>query len=743
MNWSRVGLSEARYARCVQLHPFPFGSSLKLIKRLSPKIDGVYMIDKLINIYKEYGFRCEKKYLSKGVLVFTLNNGYFNNAEIVSVEDDDVVADVFEEYTASGFACTLRKARSAEDVEAALFKGFFFVDSTKERLKSDYTKFTKAITSHYSATATYRYIDAPYLVNEKVGDKPIAKEIVSRLQDERPALFLIEAAAGFGKTCTAYELVNEILASEDKLPLFSELSRNRSAKIFRYVLLDEIDRTFPQLKSRLVESEISKGRVIVVLDGFDELLRKSDAGDEFESAEPMLETIGELLQNSAKVILTTRRTVIFEGDDFHRWVDLNVDKFDVMQFKLSEPRISDWLTVDRREALESSKFDIEGIANPVLLSYLRCISDNDFYAAIEDKDGLVSKYFVYMLERERVRQDLRLDVDGQHGILAGIAKDMIDFGYTSESRDYIVDLIKRNFVKTLDDVRSRYASTEKPSRDEVANKLASHALLDRSISDDSKIGFVNEFVFGNYVAENIIADTSWMNDDLRFLEPAVISYVPRSKEMRERLKVALDGVMDFLDWTDRIDFSLKLIGRIDFDLKSGEADGLAFFGVIVGEGQLQEFQFNDCDFRNCKFAREALSDVTFLNCKFYDCYVDDATPSLGSIHVLGCLGDNNFLQSLSWNGSRVEEDSTPFRQKDVDRYILEKFWPVGSASFHRRRPIKGICVRNNDFSPEELYEGIDSLKRRGFIFEPAKPSFVEISIDRIGEIRQILGRVSV
>lgn len=712
------------------------------VAKLSDK-QGRDMIDQLVNVYKEYGFRCEKKYLDRGVLVFTLNNGYFNNAEIVSLEDNDHSAEVFEYYTAAGYACTSRRASTAVGVEAALFKGFFFVDSTKDRLKSDYQKFTKSITSFYSSSATYRYIDAPYQLDGKLGVQPIANEVLAKLSNPKPALFLIEAAAGFGKTCTAYELVNEILSTQDKLPLFSELSRNRAAKIFRYVLLDEIDRTFPQLKSRLVESEISKGRVIVVLDGFDELLRKGEAGDDFESAEPMLETIGELLKGSAKVILTTRRTVIFEGDEFHRWMDQNVDNFDVMQFRLSEPRISDWLPSDRRAVLEDAGFNINAIANPVLLSYLRCIPTVEFKSAVEDKDGLVSKYFNYMLERERIRQDLRLDVEGQHLVLTGIAKDMIDFGYTSESREYIVDLIKTNFVKLLDDVRGRYAVSEKPSRDEVANKLASHALLDKSTSDESKIGFINEFVFGSYVADNIISDSSWMNDDVRFIEPAVLSYIPRGDEVRARLKEALAGVMEFLDWSDRIDFSFKLSGNIGFELSSGEADGLSLSGVIVGEYPVDSFQFNDCEFNNCKFVKGEFSNVTFLNCKFYDCYVDDGIPRSGTVHVLGCLGDSSFIEDLGWTGSKVggEVGLRP-SEKDVDRYILEKFWPVGSMNFHRRRAIKGICARSNEFSPHELYDGIDGLKRRGLIFEPGKPSFVEISLEHLGEIRNILGRSS-
>lgn len=703
-------------------------------------IKGQDMIDKLIGVYKDYGFNCEKKYLPEGLLVFTLNNGYFNNAEIVSVEDNKSTQKVFDSYTQSGYACTVRRVRDFREVEASLFEGFFFVDSTKDRLRSDYARFSKSITSPYSENAIYQYINAPYFLNNVESTRPITQEVLSRLGDEKPALFLIEAAAGFGKTCTAYEVVNEILATQDRLPLFSELSRNRAAKIFRYVLLDEIDRTFPQLKSRLVESEIRKGRVVVVLDGFDELLRKSESGDDFEAAEPMLETIGQLLQGSAKVILTTRRTVIFEGDDFHRWVDNNVDIFDVVRFKLNEPRISDWLSAKRRERLECTGFDISGIANPVLLSYLRCMSEEEFEKSIADGAELVEKYFEYMLDRERARQDLRLDVKGQYAVLAGIAKDMIDLGYTSESREYIVDFVKASFIKLLDDIRGRYSSSEKPSRDEVANKLASHALLDKSINDDSKIGFINEFVFGNFIAENILAHADWMNDDLRFLEPAVMSYLPRNELDKLRLRSSLGGVMDFLAYSDRIDFSVRLGGGIDFDLTSGEADGLSLLNVRFGDFILHEFQFNDCDFKNCSFIQEGLSDVTFLNCRFYECGVV-LGKAKGAVHVLGCIGDLEFIEELSRNPSELNlvVDNNE-RKRALDKYILEKFWPVGTQSFHRRRPIKGICSINNDFTTDELYSGIVSLKRRGLIFEPSKASFLEIAIDRIGEIRAILGK---
>ncbi|WP_228262130.1 hypothetical protein, partial [Acinetobacter baumannii] len=105
-------------------------------------------------------------------------------------------------------------------------------------------------------------------INNKKGELNPIVEITNRLNEKKPILFIIEAAAGFGKTCTAYEILNHIVTKENNMvPLFSELSRNRQAKIFHYVLLDEIDRSFPNLKSQLVKDQILKGKVPVILDG--------------------------------------------------------------------------------------------------------------------------------------------------------------------------------------------------------------------------------------------------------------------------------------------------------------------------------------------------------------------------------------------------------------------------------------------------------------------------------------------
>lgn len=694
----------------------------------------------LKNIYKRYGFEIAKIYEQENVIVFTIKTGYFDNADIVPL---GAIADsgaAFKEFSDLGYACTVRHFLTPIQTEQQLFKGFFSVESILTRLESDYQKFTKNIVTPFSDDAAYEYINTSYSINGKVGETSPAQEVLVRLAENKPKLFLIEAAAGFGKTCTAYELVHLLKQDTEYLPLFAELSRNRKAAVFRYILLDEIDLKFPGLNSKLVQGEMLNGKVITVLDGFDELLRKSEDTDDFQNREPMLETIGQFLTGNAKIVLTTRRTVLFEGDAFHEWVAKHADDFELVRIKLNEPTVSDWLKPDRMDAVKNSNLEIINLANPVLLSYLRWIPDKEFSEVMQAPENLVDKYFEFMLERERVRQDLRMDIATQQRVLLSIADDMIAYSYTSEKREYIVDLIQKSNGKVLDEVLAYYPGAERPDKEGLANKIASHALLDRSAQEPNKIGFINEFVFGHFIAKNIFAAKEWLNDDLRFIEPAVISYKPRKQEQREKLLMKLKDSMEFLTITDRFDLSKNLDHTINFDLADGEIEGLEIDHVKIGSNHVRNFQFNECSFVDCEFDMERFQQVTFLNCRFYRNKFSN-NCSIGPVHVLAAIGDQEFIKSLSTAYQVDVQVQPPERQDLAERYVLEKFWPIGKDMLmHKHRPIKGLCAGGAGFRSEELYDAIQSLKKKGILLSPMQVSFVEVNFEMMSVIKKVLER---
>ena len=95
------------------------------------------------------------------------------------------------------------------------------------------------------------------------------------------------------------------------VPIYIELSKNRTASIFRYILLDEIDRKFSFMNTEVVQEEIARGFVPLVIDGFDELISRAmkvlqetneDIIPQFEDAETMLDTIADLLKHKSEPV---------------------------------------------------------------------------------------------------------------------------------------------------------------------------------------------------------------------------------------------------------------------------------------------------------------------------------------------------------------------------------------------------------------------------------------------------------
>lgn len=705
------------------------------------------MIDskQLAHTYRRYGFE-EKSSSFEGVRVFTLRSGHYHNADIILVDSNkrENQQPAYDEFARNGFACQVRDYDSIADVENALFKGFFSVDSTRERLDREYTKYTDSVVKIHSKDAKYSFIHADYYINGAKGVNDVVTEITSLLESPRPILFLIEAAAGFGKTCTAYELLKRIVdTNETKIPLFSELARNRQAKLLRYVLLDEIDRTFPILNAKLVDSEIQNGNVPVILDGFDELLRGGNNTDGYENSEPMLETIGALLKKRAKIVLTTRRTVIFDGDEFHEWVGDHEDEFEIIRIKIDEPTITNWLPQERLEKLRNSTIPIERIANPVILSYLRCIPSDIFAKAIEEADSLVDKFFTSMLEREQTRQDLRMPVTEQYQLLVGIAGDMMNLNYTSETRDYIVSVMQEYYGELLENVRARYPSDSRPTKTELQNKLASHALLDRNSENDDTIKFVNEFVQGNFCAEYLLkaGEVEW-DGDARFIEPMVTSCMPRSKETRLVLWNLIKFNLEFVDAGKKIKSTIRLLGHYDILIDGESIENIMISDTCLGKIEpIQEAVFVNCTFNRVCFNRANLFNITFVSCNFYGCELElgGYESNINLVHILGCTSDiDGFLDDLS--NHSVSEDIPEDTCPKSERYVLEKFWPVGKPTFYKHRPISLICSRNKKHSYSEILEAIKSLRKRNILLTPIDSSFLELNKEKVQEVMEMLER---
>ena len=152
---------------------------------------------------------------------------------------------VFDQFTRAGYACQTRRYKNITEVSKTLFEGFFSVDSTKARLDREYEKFTKAIVSIHSDTAEYSYIKSRYFVDEQLGQNGVVEDIMQQINDSQPILFLIEAAAGFGKTCTAFELVKGIITKgKGQVPLFQNCPEIDKLRFFTMFYLMKLIEAF-------------------------------------------------------------------------------------------------------------------------------------------------------------------------------------------------------------------------------------------------------------------------------------------------------------------------------------------------------------------------------------------------------------------------------------------------------------------------------------------------------------------
>lgn len=381
--------------------------------------DRLNLVDKL---FESYNYKIAKN-STKDVRIYTLQYGMYHAAEIISFDEKTDVSKFKIEFSELGYATEIKCIKNIDELEEYLFEGFFIKTPLGNELKNRYKNFVRKQLFNLPEGSEYKYIDSDFdlLLQDNLGEVIEAKSysskdnsIISKIKklftEIKGALFIIiEAPAGFGKTCTANEILNSITIENSKiLPFFTELSRNREARVFKHILLNEIDDQFPNgIKQNVVLEQIYKGRIPLIIDGFDELITKESNKEEVES---MLSTIVDLLQNDAKIVITSRKTAILSSEEFIETINSSIENFSLARFEIKEPTIENWLQNERLELIQENEFPINQISNPVLLSYLRNISlDKLKYFLISKEGTLIDKYFDYLLTRERERQNLKLD----------------------------------------------------------------------------------------------------------------------------------------------------------------------------------------------------------------------------------------------------------------------------------------------------------------------------------------------
>lgn len=697
-------------------------------------------IDLLDKLFEQYGY--VHKEHNTSVCVYLLNQGMYHGAEVISLDDTDK-SDIVNRYSKLGYSTKLQHFKTVDEAEKYLFTGFFNPKATKADINRRYNEFKEAQLRFYgNSDIEYKYINVPYFVyREADGDiKRGTKDVVSDIQEEITRkgahLIIVEAAAGFGKTCTAYELYKSFLNSDQYTkPIFTELFNNRNAKQFKYVLWSEIDKEKDTTaKQDIVIYNIKKGRIPLIIDGFDELLSKdidsgyNDQQDDFEQVETMLSTIGELLDGEAKVVLTSRKTAIFAGPEFIDWVEKYNGRFDVVRFQIEKPEIREWLSAERFDKIIKNEVPIDNISNPVLLTYLRNVSDRDFNDLLGHPDSITTKYFEHLLNREKQRQNLSIRWEDQMLIFENLANTFADFGIKGESRSFVKEmLIDYNRSKLI---YYKEAMANGQTLDELADTLTNHALLDRMGNKDF-ITFINDFVYGYLFGTSLIKDGNTFLQNVKVLPEdhiylSIASFRYLSKDNKQKLWKKLNDVRKRLSLDLSITADAELLGKIKQSVEVAGINSRQFSNVLfeIGSCKFKEVSFVDVVFENCLFDIDVFDNTTFIGCKFNNCKVNDIAHKSSKNHV-HCYGCDDYKSSFIVDFENTDEmPILEETQKNWEMEILSRYFKVDGRS----TKMKYISKLKKEFEGEnidEVFRVFDSLRKRGFIECYGNNSFIK------------------
>lgn len=704
----------------------------------------------LKNLYELYGFKQEYVSETEGYIPFSYQAGMFYNIEIVCLKNDNKtkrdIEEKKKEYKSMGFdSVTYTEYHGMEKMHEHLFEAFFKPKFSKDRLQKEYEAFCNKQTEKLQQK--YQYIMSSFQNSELPVSKDIVDYVISNKKDKQARLTIVEAAAGYGKTCTVYEILNRLVEQETmQIPLFIELSKNRNARLFRYVLQDEIDKKFTQLSSEVVIEEIKQGRLPLIIDGFDELIEQKNkiAEDADERSVSMLGTIAELLRDdsNAWILMTTRNSAIFSGDSFDEWVLSKLGKnCQVDRLRILKPSVKEWLGDDVYSVLLSNKIKIKEIANPVLLTFLKNCKAEQIKEHIKSQDSILEYYFELLLKRDRDRLDLLLDKEEQYDILVQLAASFAQYDITVDTIEFIQDLLRDILGDQLLELLSRYQQREDYADSDIfvqtdkeyIQKLSHSCLLDRTKISENRYGFINEFILGILTGDAVRKEYFSPSElSQKYLEIISTAYEGRTENIREELYGKLKDALGNASGMCRLSVECALLHDINTDYKEQYFQTMVFPEYIDFSG---EHSFDECTFDNCSFQNCTINARVFNQCKFFKC-------QFYNVNVIG-IPDANLL-FMSCKGEDVLQlkeqvmIKADVKTDEYEKLVLEQFWKPGYQSAELRRSYTALFKGINPKEHYQIQDAIKKLMKENIIRE--LNVCYELNTDNMGKIKSILGR---
>lgn len=278
---------------------------------------------KIMNLYthKDYGLFKETSSCGQGAVLISGiygNNFYiFEGVSVKEVDPNKMIAEVVKQFSKPIYDGTVAIGRDA-------------FERLKVNLGICFTKYLERNYDKYSKTKTILYRDAPVKLNEiyvrtdlLLNEKLIKEsEFINEIESNQR--IIISGSAGTGKSTFCKSIFLDLIENPRNIfPIFIELRQlnDLNNKTILENIVDNMIKIDPSFSIYQLEYAIKLGKVMLILDGFDEI-----NGEKREDFEKDIINIASIYQNILIVISSRPDNIFSSWDEFYQYNILPLDK---------------------------------------------------------------------------------------------------------------------------------------------------------------------------------------------------------------------------------------------------------------------------------------------------------------------------------------------------------------------------------------------------------------------------------